>query len=326
MSPRRESGVAEHRLGCGLCGVSRRVVGDACEFVLANPGVVGVDAGSVAEFEADLTDNLCRLWVRFSSGVLMPPPVVVDSGLGVGGVALVGDSVAQVVVRLCLVPGVMPHLPLSSFGYRSRRSVLDMVAYRGRGCGGGEWVADFDSRSFFGSFDDRFVLRAVAAYTRSSWILCYVNRWLKAPVWCEDGTVLVRDGMVPRGSVLSPVLSSLLRHYAFALWMGLEFPTVAFEHHEDRIVLYCRSDRQAMLVLGQIAMRTVWSNVQACKGTRFMRGKHSDRWASHDRVRHGLLRHGFRSGRTRDLEISSSVDSWHISETVEGSSMDGMVV
>ena len=41
----------------------------------ANQGAAGVDGQSVADFEADLSNNLYKLWNRMSSGSYLPPPV-----------------------------------------------------------------------------------------------------------------------------------------------------------------------------------------------------------------------------------------------------------
>jgi len=43
--------------------------------VKANQGTAGVDGQSIAEFEADLRNNLYKLWNRLSSGSYFPPPV-----------------------------------------------------------------------------------------------------------------------------------------------------------------------------------------------------------------------------------------------------------
>ena len=40
--------------------------------VKANQGAAGVDGQSIAEFEADLEDNLYKLWNRLSSGSYFP--------------------------------------------------------------------------------------------------------------------------------------------------------------------------------------------------------------------------------------------------------------
>jgi retron-type reverse transcriptase len=55
--------------------ISKRLVWEAFKRVKANQGAAGVDGQSIAQFEADLENNLYRLWNRLSSGSYFPPPV-----------------------------------------------------------------------------------------------------------------------------------------------------------------------------------------------------------------------------------------------------------
>src|SRR4051794_41238799 len=55
--------------------IPKRDVWDAFQKVKANQGAAGVDGQTIAEFEADLTNNLYRLWNRMSSGSYFPQPV-----------------------------------------------------------------------------------------------------------------------------------------------------------------------------------------------------------------------------------------------------------
>jgi RNA-directed DNA polymerase len=55
--------------------IPKREVWEAYKRVKANQGAAGVDGQSIAEFEADLADNLYKLWNRMSSGSYFPPPV-----------------------------------------------------------------------------------------------------------------------------------------------------------------------------------------------------------------------------------------------------------
>jgi len=86
-------------------------VWEAYKKVRANQGAAGVDGQSVADFEADLTNNLYKLWNRLSSGSYFPPPVRrVDIPKGDGkmrplGIPTVADRVAQMVVKRFLEPG-----------------------------------------------------------------------------------------------------------------------------------------------------------------------------------------------------------------------------
>jgi hypothetical protein len=60
--------------GPEACPGGIRHVGGA-KPVKANQGAAGVDGQSVAAFEAELSDNLYKLWNRMSSGSYFPPPV-----------------------------------------------------------------------------------------------------------------------------------------------------------------------------------------------------------------------------------------------------------
>jgi retron-type reverse transcriptase len=55
--------------------IPKREVWEAFKRVKANQGAAGVDRQSISEFEANLPDNLYKLWNRLASGSYFPPPV-----------------------------------------------------------------------------------------------------------------------------------------------------------------------------------------------------------------------------------------------------------
>jgi len=55
--------------------IPKREVWEAYKRVKANQGAAGVDGQSIAEFKADLENNLYKLWNRLPSGSYFPPPV-----------------------------------------------------------------------------------------------------------------------------------------------------------------------------------------------------------------------------------------------------------
>ena len=55
--------------------IAKREVLEAWKRVEANQGAAGVDGQSIAAFEADLSNNLYKLWNRLSSGSYYPPRV-----------------------------------------------------------------------------------------------------------------------------------------------------------------------------------------------------------------------------------------------------------
>src|SRR5204862_7758280 len=77
--------------------IPKRVVWEAFKRVKANRGAAGVDKQSIAEFEADLSNNLYKLWNRMCSGSYFPPPVrrveipKADGGMRPLGIPTVAD-------------------------------------------------------------------------------------------------------------------------------------------------------------------------------------------------------------------------------------------
>ncbi|MEL7980484.1 hypothetical protein AAG584_10585 [Vreelandella titanicae] len=74
---------------------------NAYKAVKANAGAAGVDRQSLAEFEADLRNNLYKIWNRMSSGTYFPPAVKAvaipkkSGGERILGIPTVADRVAQ---------------------------------------------------------------------------------------------------------------------------------------------------------------------------------------------------------------------------------------
>ena len=86
-----------------------------------------------------------------------------------------------------------------SYGYRPGRSAHDALRTCRQRCWRYDWVLDLDLKSFFDSLDHSLVLKAVAHHTNLRWILLYVERWLKAPLQLEDGTLQATGSRQPAG-------------------------------------------------------------------------------------------------------------------------------
>jgi RNA-directed DNA polymerase len=96
---------------------------------------------------------------------------------------------------------VEPVFHEDSYGYRPGRSALDAVGVCRERCWRQDWVLDLDIRTFFDRVPWDLVLKAVAHHTDQRWILMYVERWLKAPLQREDGSLIERDRGTPQGSL-----------------------------------------------------------------------------------------------------------------------------
>jgi len=239
--------------------IEKSEVWEAFKRVKANQGAAGVDGQTLEGFEDRLGPELYKLWNRMSSGSYMPPPVrrvmipKADGGQRPLGIPTVSDRIAQEVVRRYLEPLLEPVFHKDSYGYRPKRSAIDAIRTARQRCWRYDWVLDMDIKGFFDTIDHELLLRAVRHHTDCTWVLLYIERWLKAPVMLEDGTFVAPDRGTPQGGVISPLLANLFLHYAFDQWMDRENPDVPFERYADDIICHCKTEGKA---------RALWKRVQ----------------------------------------------------------------
>jgi RNA-directed DNA polymerase len=261
-----------------------------------------VDGQALDEFEAGLADNLYKIWNRMSSGSYFPPAVRAvqipkphGGGVRMLGVPTIADRVAQTVVAMHLEPLVEPKFHPDSYGYRPGRSALNAVAVCRERCWRSNWVIDLDIRAFFDSIDHDLLLRAVAKHTDQRWILLYIERWLKAPLQQEDGSLVARDRGSPQGSAISPLLANIFLHYAFDAWMARTYPGARFERYCDDIVVHCASEQQARDIRDALAARLAECGLELNEAkTAIVYCKDADRKGSHGHYRFDFLGYTFR--------------------------------
>src|SRR3954453_17251042 len=102
--------------------IPKLLVWEAWRQVKANKGAPGGDGEDLDEFEADLADNLYKIWNRMSSGTWFPPPVRAveipkphSPGTRVLGVPTV-TSYREVVQRVFGFVGGHAPIPSASWG------------------------------------------------------------------------------------------------------------------------------------------------------------------------------------------------------------------
>lgn len=282
--------------------ISKQEVWEAFRQVKANQGAAGVDGQSVADFEADLGNNLFRIWNRMSSGTCFPPAVRAveipkqhGGGMRMLGIPTVADRVAQTVVARHLGARVEPVFHEDSYGYRPGRSALDAAqACRDR-CLRRGWVIDLDIQKFSGSVRHDLIVKAVEAHTDAPWVVLYVKRWLTAPLQLPGGTLVQRDRGTPQGSAVSPVLANLFMHYAFDAWLAREYPGVWSGRYAGDAVVHCVTERQAQVVLAALGdrMEQVGLRLHPAK-TKIVYCKDSVRRASYEHTSFTFLGFTFR--------------------------------
>jgi RNA-directed DNA polymerase len=287
--------------------ISKHAVWRAYQKVKANQGAAGVDAESITDFEDNLKDNLYKIWNRMASGSYFPPPVRAvgipkkTGGTRILGIPTVGDRIAQMVAKEYLEPLVEPQFHPDSYGYRPGKSALQAVEVTRKRCWRYNWLVEYDIQKLFDSIDHSLMLRAVKHHTDCTWLLLYIERWLKAPMQEEDGKLVERTAGTPQGGVVSPLLANLFLHYVFDKWMVRTFPDHPWARYADDGVVHCRTEAEATHLLGALDER-----FKACglrlhpDKTQIIYCKDDDRRGTYPETRFDFLGYTFRPRRAKN--------------------------
>jgi RNA-directed DNA polymerase len=287
--------------------ISKQAVWEAYQKVKANHGAAGVDGQSIEAFETDLRNNLYKIWNRLSSGSYFPPPVRLveipkaNGGLRPLGIPTVADRVAQMVVKRHLEPLVEPCFHKDSYGYRPGKSALDAVATARQRCWRSDWVLDLDIKGFFDNLDWELVLKAVRHHDKTPWVLLYIERWLKAPVQRQDGSLQERTKGSPQGAVVSPLLANLFLHHALDDWMRRNHPHIQFERYADDVLVHAKSQAQVEQLLEAIRARLAACGLELHpEKTKIVYCQDSDRKGQHEHIQFDFLGYTFRPRRAKN--------------------------
>jgi len=231
--------------------ISKDIVLEAFKRVKENKGAAGIDDESIASFESKLNNNLYKIWNRMSSGSYFPSVVKAieipkkSGGTRVLGVPTVYDRIAQMVAKIYFEPQLEPHFHPDSYGYRPSKSAADALTATRKRCWKYNWLLEFDIRGLFDNIDHELLLNAVRMHADKSWIILYIQRWLKAPFQMPDRTIKERTKGTPQGGVVSPLLANLFLHYAFDMWMAIHHRNNPFARYADDAVVHCQSKEEA---------------------------------------------------------------------------------
>lgn len=241
--------------------ISKRMVYNSYLKVTAKDGSAGIDKQSIEAFNENMSANLYKIWNRMTSGSYFPPPVRTvfipkkQGGTRALGIPTVSDRIAQGVVKDYIEPSVEQIFHPSSFGYRPGRSAHDAIKQCQDNCIKYAWVIDVDIKGFFDNINHDLMLELLQQYTQEKWVLMYAERWLKAGVEQEDGSIEARTKGTPQGGVISPLFANIYLHHALDKWMEEMQPQNPFERYADDIVIHCRSKEEAERLLEELKAR-----------------------------------------------------------------------
>jgi len=243
--------------------IARKTVFDAFKLVKSNQGSAGVDGISILEYEANLKDNLYKLWNRMSSGSYFPPAVLgieipkKNGGKRLLGIPSVEDRIAQMTAKLHFEGLVEPIFYNDSYGYRPNKSAIDAVTVTRERCWKYDWLIEFDIKGLFDNIDHTLLMKAVRKHTDCKWVILYIERWLKAPIQMPNHENVKRDKGTPQGGVISPVLANLFMHYAFDRWITTGYKKNPWARYADDGIIHCKDEKESRELLGHLEKRMI---------------------------------------------------------------------
>ena len=208
-------------------------------------GAPGVDGQTVADFAANVADELARLVHELRTKTYRPQPVrrVTIPKPGGGernlGIPAVRDRVVQQVLLDILQPIFDSGFHPSSYGYRPGRSCQQAVAkatmfVRQYGL---VHVVDMDLSKCFDRLDHDLIVASIRRRVRDGSILALLRMFLESGVMI-DGNWEATDIGSPQGGVISPLISNV---YLDAFDQEMKRRGHRIVRYADDILILCRS-------------------------------------------------------------------------------------
>ena len=247
--------IEEPRLFENLC--STLYLGIGFILVKRNRGKPGIDGVSIADFEANLDEELSQLQQELSNWTYQPSPVrrveiPKPGGKGVRllGIPTVRDRVVQATLKLLLEPIFDPHFSPNSYGFRPGRSQHQAVEAAQRIVNSGKpYVVDIDLSKFFDRIHhDRLIARMGEKVTDKR-ILRWVGLMLRSGIMI-NGVVIPSEEGAMQGGPLSPLLSNIVLD---ELDQELERRSLEFCRFADDCNIFVKSQKAAERVMEKVS-------------------------------------------------------------------------
>lgn len=217
------------------------------------------------------------------------------------GIPTVSDRIAQMVGVLCMLPAVESVFHADSYAYRPAKSAHDAIGAARQRSWSNNWVIDLDISRYFDTIDHELLMKAVRCHVQETWLLMYIERWLKVSGIGKDGETVLRECGTPQGGVISPLLANLFLHYVFDRWMQKHFETILFERYADDIIIHCKTEKQANYVLDAVRQRLSECGLSAHpEKTKIVYCKDENRRDDYDQTKFKFLGFEFRGRLTRN--------------------------
>ena len=247
--------IEEPRLFENLC--STLYLGIGFILVKRNRGKPGIDGVSIADFEANLDEELSQLQQELSNWTYQPSPVrrveipkPGGKGMRLLGIPTVRDRVVQATLKLLLEPIFDPHFSPNSYGFRPGRSQHQAVEAAQRIVNSGKpYVVDIDLSKFFDRIHhDRLIARMGEKVTDKR-LLRLVGLMLRSGIMI-NGVVIPSEEGAMQGGPLSPLLSNIVLD---ELDQELERRSLEFCRFADDCNIFVKSQKAAERVMEKVS-------------------------------------------------------------------------
>lgn len=247
--------IEEPRLFENLC--STLYLGIGFILVKRNRGKPGSDGVSIADFEANLDEELSQLQQELSNWTYQPSPVrrveipkPGGKGMRLLGIPTVRDRVVQATLKLLLEPIFDAHFSPNSYGFRPGRSQHQAVEAAQRIVNSGKpYVVDIDLSKFFDRIHhDRLIARMGEKVTDKR-ILRLVGLMLRSGIMINGVVNPSQEGAM-QGGPLSPLLSNIVLD---ELDQELERRGLEFCRFADDCNIFVKSQKAAERVMEKVS-------------------------------------------------------------------------
>jgi group II intron reverse transcriptase/maturase len=247
--------IEEPRLFENLC--TNLYLGIGFILVKRNRGKPGIDGVRIADFEANLDEELSQLQQELSNWTYQPSPVrrveipkPGGKGMRLLGIPTVRDRVVQATLKLLLEPIFDPYFSPNSYGFRPGRSQHQAVEAAQRMVNSGKpYVVDIDLSKFFDRIHhDRLIARMGEKVTDKR-ILRLVGLMLRSGIMINGVVIPSQEGAM-QGGPLSPLLSNIVLD---ELDQELEKRGLEFCRFADDCNIFVKSQKAAERVMEKVS-------------------------------------------------------------------------
>lgn len=196
-------------------------------YSLKRESAAGVDGTSWQEYGTALQENLDELYNQVHSGTYRPTPArriyipKADGSKRPISIQSVRDKVIQQAVAYLLEQVYEENFLGFSYGFRLGRGQHDALDALHVGIMKKKinWILDMDIRKFFDTVDHDWLLKFLRHRITDRRVLRLITQWIKVGYVDDAGRRIKSTIGTPQGAVISPLLSNIVLHYVFDLWV-----------------------------------------------------------------------------------------------------------